>query len=67
MISFIPFFSISLNFECLCICLGLQDKLHLGTVQYSLVRSLINQKLSENKDIELVRSVKFYKFCVLCI
>ena len=28
---------------------------------------VVNQKLSENKDIELVRSVKFYKFCVLCI
>ena len=64
-IPFIPFFSTLVNLSCLCISLGLRGKLDTGTVKCFLVRRFINCKLSDNKDIEQVRSIKFYEFCIL--
>ena len=60
--SIISLFSTFLYLQCLCISLGVLD---IGTVKCSLVWRFINCKLSDNKDIELVRSIKFYEFCVL--
>ena len=62
----IPFVSLLLNLYCLSISLGVQDKLDVGNAQYSLARRLINYRSWENKDIESVRSIKFYNFCDLC-
>ena len=45
--------------------MGVRDKLDVGTVKCSLVRRFINCNLSDNKDIEQARSIKFYEFCVL--
>ena len=52
LIPIIPFLSILLNLLCLRVSLGVQEKLDIGNVQYSLVRTLISFKLSDNKDIE---------------
>ena len=51
-IPIIPFFSILLNLQCFWISLGVQDKLDIGNVQYSLARRLINYKVWDNKDTE---------------
>ena len=51
-IPLISFFPILLNLQCLCISVGVQKKLDIGNVQYSLVLRLIDDKLSDNKDIE---------------
>ena len=47
-----PFVSLLLNLYCLSISLGVQDKLDIGNMQYSLARRLINYKSWENKNIE---------------
>ena len=64
-IPFIPLFSTLVNLSCLCISLGVRDKLDIGTVKCFLVQRFINCKLFYNKDIEQVRSIKFYEFCIL--
>ena len=63
--SIISFISTFLYLQCLCISLGVRDKLYIGTLKCSLVRTFINCKLSDNKDIELVRLIKFYELCAL--
>ena len=65
-IPFIPFFPTLVNLSWLfCISLGVRDKLDIGTVKCFLVRRFIDCKLSDNKDIEQERSIKFYQFCIL--
>ena len=64
-VPFIPFFSTLVSLSCLCISFGVLEKLDIGTVKCFLVRRFINFKLSDNKDIEQLRSIKFYEFCIL--